>query len=79
MTTRRTFLKRSALAAGGTALLGSHLVCGTGGNHGSKSRVISVAAEDMLISEKYNPDAIAENYWKLYVQKKEGFEVEIVY
>jgi len=29
--------------------------------------------------EKYNPDAIAENYWELYVQKKEGFEVEIVY
>ncbi len=29
--------------------------------------------------EKYNPDAIAENYWELYMQKKEGFEVEIVY
>ncbi|MFX1376162.1 MAG: SDR family NAD(P)-dependent oxidoreductase [Promethearchaeota archaeon] len=29
--------------------------------------------------EKYNPSAIAENYWKLYTQKKEGFEVEILY
>ncbi|MFX1323895.1 MAG: SDR family NAD(P)-dependent oxidoreductase [Promethearchaeota archaeon] len=29
--------------------------------------------------EKYNPSAIAENYWKLYTQKKEEFEVEILY
>ncbi|MFW9823486.1 MAG: SDR family NAD(P)-dependent oxidoreductase [Candidatus Thorarchaeota archaeon] len=29
--------------------------------------------------EKYNPNAIAENYWKLYTQKKEDFEVEILY
>lgn len=29
--------------------------------------------------EKYNPSAIAENYWKLYTQKKEEFEVEIFY
>ena len=29
--------------------------------------------------EKYNPSAIAENYWKLYTQKKEDFEVEILY
>lgn len=29
--------------------------------------------------EKYNPSAIAENYWKLYIQKKEDFEVEILY
>lgn len=29
--------------------------------------------------EKYNPYAIAENYWKLFNQKKEDFEVEILY
>ncbi|MFX1364903.1 MAG: SDR family NAD(P)-dependent oxidoreductase [Promethearchaeota archaeon] len=29
--------------------------------------------------EKYNPSAIAENYWKLYNQKKEDFEVELLY
>ena len=29
--------------------------------------------------EKYNPSAIAENYWKLYTQKKEDFEVELLY
>ncbi len=28
---------------------------------------------------KYNPSAIAENYWKLYTQKKEDFKVEILY
>ncbi|MFW9866774.1 MAG: SDR family NAD(P)-dependent oxidoreductase [Candidatus Thorarchaeota archaeon] len=28
---------------------------------------------------KYNPTAIAENYWKLYNQKKEDFEVELLY
>jgi short-subunit dehydrogenase len=29
--------------------------------------------------ERYNPAAIAENYWKLYTQKQEEFEVEIIY
>ena len=29
--------------------------------------------------KKYNPSAIAENYWKLYTQKKEDFEVELLY
>lgn len=29
--------------------------------------------------KKYNPSAIAENYWKLYIQKKEDFEVQLLY
>jgi short-subunit dehydrogenase len=29
--------------------------------------------------KKYNPSAIAENYWKLYTQKKEDFQVELFY
>jgi len=53
MITRREFLKQSALAAGGTALLGSNFHCGS-----SKSRVVSVAAEDILANEKYNPKAV---------------------
>ncbi len=55
MTTRREFIKNTAIAAGGTALLGSHFMCGKGAG---KSRVVSVAAEDMLASEQYNPDAV---------------------
>ncbi len=30
-------------------------------------------------NEKYNPTAIGEQFWKLYTQKKEEFEVEILY
>ncbi|MFX1574491.1 MAG: SDR family NAD(P)-dependent oxidoreductase [Promethearchaeota archaeon] len=29
--------------------------------------------------EKYNPTAIAEQFWRLHTQKKERFEVEILY
>ncbi len=54
MITRREFIKKSALAAGGTALLGSHFMCGSA----KKSRVVSAAAEDMLNGQKYNPDAV---------------------
>lgn len=55
MTTRREFIKNTAIAAGGTVLLGSHFRCGKGAE---KSRVVSVAAEDMLLNERYNPDAV---------------------
>jgi hypothetical protein len=55
MTTRREFLKQSAILAGGTALpFGSvrrnRIPAGE-----AKSRVISVAAKDMLVEGKYNP------------------------
>ena len=58
MTTRREFIKNTAIAAGGTALLGGHFMCGQGGKMDGKSRVVSVAAEDMLLNERYNPDAV---------------------
>ena len=58
MTTRREFLRNAAIAAGGTALLGSHFMCGKGGQTAGKSRVVSVAAEDMLKGERYNPEAV---------------------
>ena len=54
MITRREFIKKSAFAAGGAALLGSHFMCGST----KKSRVVSAAAEDMLNGQKYNPRAV---------------------
>jgi hypothetical protein len=58
MTTRRDFIKNSTILAGGTFLLGGRL-----GRRGliardEKSKVISVAAVDMLKGGKYNPDAV---------------------
>ena len=58
MITRREFIKKSAIAAGGTALLGSHFVCRGKGKLAGKSRIVSAAAEDMLNANKYNPGAV---------------------
>jgi hypothetical protein len=58
MTNRREFIKNSAIFAGGTALFGNSLVCSRARSRTQKSRVISAAAEDMLIDQKYNPDAV---------------------
>lgn len=58
MITRREFIKKSALAAGGTALLGTHFMCGGKSKIAEKSRVVSAAAEDMLDGQKYNPEAV---------------------
>lgn len=58
MANRREFIKNSAILAGGTALFGSSLMCGGAGNRAQKSRVVSAAAEDMLIDQKYHPDAV---------------------
>ena len=55
MTTRREFIKQSAVAVGGTALMGLPLSCG---DASGKSRVVSVAAEDMLVDELYHADAV---------------------
>jgi len=57
MTTRREFIKKSVAVAGGTALMGIPLACGKR-PPAEKSRVVSAAAEDMLIGQKYNPDAV---------------------
>jgi len=62
MTTRREFIKTAAAVAGGSVLTG----CGGGIRisgpealrSGAKSRVVSVAAEDMLVETRYNPAAV---------------------
>lgn len=57
MTTRREFMKHTALAAGGAVLLGNSLMCGRG-----KSQVVSVAAGDMLDGMKYNPQTVHRTF-----------------
>ncbi|RPI79621.1 MAG: DUF362 domain-containing protein [Desulfobacteraceae bacterium] len=52
MTTRREFIKTAAALAGGTVF------SGFGGKTGAKSRVVSVAADDMLAETRYNPSAV---------------------
>jgi Domain of unknown function (DUF362) len=57
-TTRRAFLKHSAALAGGALVLGR-----TGWpfrtlGRGPESRVVSVAASDMIVETKYNPAAV---------------------
>lgn len=58
MTTRREFIKNSTIVAGGIALLGNSLMCTKGKELFQKSTVVSAAAEDMLIGQKYNPEAV---------------------
>ena len=61
MKTRREFLKESTITAGGVALLGSSLMCAHGNKH-QKSLVVSAATDDMLINQKYNPDAVSRAF-----------------
>jgi hypothetical protein len=58
MLTRREFLKNSALLAGEVALFGgaARRIPQTGG--AVKSRVVSVAAENMLVDLSYNPETV---------------------
>jgi len=58
MTTRREFIKNSTITAGGIALLGNSLMCAKNKKLAEKSTVVSAAAEDMLIGQKYNPEAV---------------------
>jgi len=58
MSTRREFIRNTALITGGTALLGSSFMCGNGRKRDTSSRVVSAAAEDMLKEGKYNPEAV---------------------
>jgi len=58
MTTRREFIKNSTIAAGGIALLGSSLMCSKNKELAEKSNIVSAAADDMLIGQKYNPGAV---------------------
>ncbi len=58
MITRREFIKKTAIATGGTALLGSHFMCKGSRKLAGKNRVVSFASEDMLNGQKYNPEAV---------------------
>jgi len=62
MITRRKFIKDSALAAGGTALALSPLHLGTKSNAGQNSIIVSVAADNILTGENYNPEVVHKVY-----------------
>ncbi len=58
-TTRREFLKHSAALAGGTLWLARLGWPWLDAGAEAKSRVVSVAAEDILADGKYNPDSVS--------------------
>jgi hypothetical protein len=62
MMTRREFVRNTAALTGGAALFGSSFACGGGAKTAGKSRVVSVAAEDMLLELKYNPGAVHRSF-----------------
>ena len=61
-TTRRDFLKHSAALAGGTVLFGPARGPFSASRPAPKSRVISVAASDMLVETAYNPAAVGRAF-----------------
>jgi len=58
MTTRRDFIKNSVLFTGGAVLFGDSVMCTGRKKIPPKGLVVSVAADDMLIKQEYNPDAV---------------------
>jgi hypothetical protein len=58
-TTRREFLKQSAAVAGGTVLLGRAGWPWRTSDTAATSRLVSVAAEDILSDGKYNPEVVS--------------------
>jgi len=58
MMTRREFVRNSVAVAGGAALFSGPFASWGGAKTAGKSRVVSVAAEDMLLEMNYNPDAV---------------------
>jgi hypothetical protein len=60
--TRRRFVQDSALLAGGAVILGSSLACRGGAGSAGKSRVVSVAADDMLNDLEYNTAAVHRSF-----------------
>jgi len=62
MTTRREFIRNSAVLAGAAAIGGRTLFAWPVSARPAKSRVVSVAAADMLVEGKYNPEAVGRAY-----------------
>jgi hypothetical protein len=62
MTTRREFIKTAAAIAGGAVLSGAGSPASARASAAAKSRVVSVAAEDMLIESRYNPAAVGRAF-----------------
>jgi hypothetical protein len=60
--TRREFLRQSTVLAGGAMLFGGTIPPKLPGVPGAKSRVVSVAARDMLSAGRYNPDAVSRAF-----------------
>ena len=58
MTTRREFIKNSVLLTGGAALFGGSFGCTARKSIPKSGLVVSTAADDMLIGQNYNPDAV---------------------
>jgi hypothetical protein len=62
MMTRREFVRNAVALTGGATLFGGSFACGGGAKTAGKSRVVSVAAEDMLLELKYNPGAVHRSF-----------------
>jgi hypothetical protein len=62
MTTRREFIRDSAVLAGAAAVGGRTLFAWPPSARPAKSRVVSVAAADMLVEGKYGPEAVGRVY-----------------
>ncbi|HDR17128.1 MAG TPA: DUF362 domain-containing protein [Desulfobacteraceae bacterium] len=58
MSTRREFIKNSVLLTGGAALFGGKFGCSVRKSVPKNGLVVSAAADDMLIGQNYNPDAV---------------------
>jgi hypothetical protein len=56
--TRRRFVRDSAVLAGSAAVLGGSFACRGGAGSAAKSRVVAVAADDMLAELDYNAAAV---------------------
>jgi len=61
MTTRREFIRNSAVLVGAAAI-GKRTLLAWPGRAAAKSKVVSVAAGDMIVEAKYNPEAVGRAF-----------------